>query len=66
MAQRGGVLSAHLRFAPKVLSPQITPGSADVLLSFAAAEATHAASRRAGADEYRPSGATAEEAAGAA
>ena len=43
MAQRGGLVSPHLRFAPKVLSPQITPGSADVLLSFAAAEAMRCA-----------------------
>ena len=34
MAQRGGVVSSHLRFGPKVLSPQITPGTADVLLGF--------------------------------
>jgi len=39
MAQRGGVVSSHLRFGPKVLSPQITPGSADLLLAFEAAEA---------------------------
>lgn len=39
MAQRGGVVSSHLRFGPKVLSPQIAPGSADVLLGFEAAEA---------------------------
>lgn len=38
MAQRGGVVSSHLRFGPRVLSPQITPGSADVLLGFEAAE----------------------------
>ena len=37
MAQRGGVVSSHLRFGAKVLSPQITPGSADVLLGFEAA-----------------------------
>jgi indolepyruvate ferredoxin oxidoreductase beta subunit len=37
MAQRGGV-SSHLRFGPKVLSPQIAPGTADVLLAFEAAE----------------------------
>ena len=37
MAQRGGVVSSHLRFGTKVLSPQITPGSADVLLGFEAA-----------------------------
>lgn len=39
MAQRGGVVSSHLRFGAKVLSPPITPGSADVLLGFEAAEA---------------------------
>ncbi|MBI4741791.1 MAG: indolepyruvate oxidoreductase subunit beta [Betaproteobacteria bacterium] len=38
MAQRGGVVSSHLRFGPRVLSPQITPGSADVLLGFEASE----------------------------
>ena len=38
MAQRGGVVSSHLRFGPKVLSPQITPGTADILLGFEAAE----------------------------
>ncbi len=39
MAQRGGVVSSHLRFGSKVLSPQITPGSADLLLAFESAEA---------------------------
>src|SRR5574343_571444 len=38
MAQRGGVVSSHLRFGPKVLSPQIAPGTADVLLAVEAAE----------------------------
>lgn len=38
MAQRGGVVSSHLRFGEKVLSPQITPGQADILLGFEAAE----------------------------
>ncbi len=38
MAQRGGVVSSHLRFGPRVLSPQITPGTAHVLLGFEAAE----------------------------
>ena len=38
MAQRGGVVSSHLRFGPKVLSPQIAPGEAHVLLAFEAAE----------------------------
>ena len=39
MAQRGGVVSSHLRFGPQVLSPQITSGTADLLLAFEAAEA---------------------------
>ena len=39
MSQRGGVVTSHLRFGPKVLSPQIAPGTADVLLGFEAAEA---------------------------
>jgi indolepyruvate ferredoxin oxidoreductase beta subunit len=39
MAQRGGVVSSHLRFGKKVLSPQITAGTADLLLAFEAAEA---------------------------
>lgn len=38
MAQRGGVVSSHLRFGPKVLSPQIAPGEADILLGFEPAE----------------------------
>lgn len=38
MAQRGGVVSSHLRFGPKVLSPQIMPGTADLLVAFEAAE----------------------------
>lgn len=39
MAQRGGMVSSHLRFGPKVLSPAIAAGSADMLLAFEAAEA---------------------------
>ena len=39
MAQRGGVVTSHLRFGPKVLSPQIAPGEADILLAFEPAEA---------------------------
>ena len=39
MAQRGGVVSSHLRFGTRVLTPQIAPGAADVLLGFEAAEA---------------------------
>ena len=38
MAQRGGVVSSHLRFGTKVLSPQIAVGQADILLGFEAAE----------------------------
>ncbi len=38
MAQRGGVVSSHLRFGPRVLSPQISPGEAHILLGFEAAE----------------------------
>ncbi len=39
MSQRGGVVTSHLRFGPRVLSPQIEPGTAHVLLGFEAAEA---------------------------
>ncbi len=39
MSQRGGVVSSHVRFGPKVLSPEIAPGEADVLVGFEAAEA---------------------------
>ena len=38
MAQRGGVVSSHLRFGKKVYSPQIGTGGADILLGFEAAE----------------------------
>lgn len=38
MAQRGGVVTSHLRFGPKVFSPAIPPGQADVLLAFELAE----------------------------
>lgn len=38
MAQRGGVVSSHLRFGPKVLSPQIMAGTADLLVGFESAE----------------------------
>lgn len=44
MAQRGGVVTSHLRFGPKVLSPQITSGEADILLAFEPAEAARWAS----------------------
>ena len=39
MAQRGGVVSSHLRFGKKVLSPQIAPGEADLIVGFESAEA---------------------------
>ena len=39
MAQRGGVVSSHVRFGRKVYSPKITPGTADILVGFEAAEA---------------------------
>lgn len=39
MAQRGGVVTSHLRFGPRVLSPQIMPGTADLLVGFESAEA---------------------------
>ena len=39
MAQRGGVVTSHLRFGHRVLSPQIAPGTADILLAFEPAEA---------------------------
>ncbi|MCW9034042.1 MAG: indolepyruvate oxidoreductase subunit beta [Rhodospirillales bacterium] len=39
MAQRGGVVTSHVRFGPKVLSPTINPGEADILLGFEPAEA---------------------------
>ena len=38
MSQRGGVVVSHLRFGAKVLSPQIAPGEADLLVGFEAAE----------------------------
>ncbi len=39
MAQRGGVVSSHVRYGAKVASPLITKGDADILLSFELAEA---------------------------
>lgn len=39
MAQRGGVVSSHVRFGNRVSSPLIPKGEADVLLSFELAEA---------------------------
>jgi indolepyruvate ferredoxin oxidoreductase, beta subunit len=39
MSQRGGVVSSHVRFGPRVLAPEISPGEADILVGFEAAEA---------------------------
>jgi indolepyruvate ferredoxin oxidoreductase, beta subunit len=39
MAQRGGSVTSHVRFGPKVYSPTIEPGTADVLISFELLEA---------------------------
>lgn len=39
MAQRGGCVTSHLRFGDRVYSALITPGTADVLLSFEQVEA---------------------------
>ena len=38
MAQRGGVVSSHVRFARRVYSPLIAKGTADVILSFEKSE----------------------------
>ena len=42
MSQRGGVVSSHVKIAPKVYSPVIHRGLADVLMSFEQAEALRA------------------------
>jgi len=39
MAQRGGVVTSHVRFGDRVLSPAIPPGEADLLVGFEPAEA---------------------------
>jgi indolepyruvate ferredoxin oxidoreductase beta subunit len=39
MAQRGGVVTSHLRFGTRVLAPAIPDGEADLLIGFEAAEA---------------------------
>lgn len=39
MSQRGGSVTSHFRFGDKVWSPLVTPGTADILLSFEALEA---------------------------
>jgi indolepyruvate ferredoxin oxidoreductase beta subunit len=39
MAQRGGMVTSHIRFGKRVLSPSIVPGTADILVGFEVAEA---------------------------
>jgi indolepyruvate ferredoxin oxidoreductase beta subunit len=39
MSQRGGVVSSHVRFGPKIYSPEIARGDADILVALEAAEA---------------------------
>ena len=39
MAQRGGSVTTHLRYGPRVFSPLIEPGTADLLLAFEKVEA---------------------------
>jgi len=39
MAQRGGAVTTHLRYGPKVFSPLIEPGTADLLVAFEKLEA---------------------------
>jgi indolepyruvate ferredoxin oxidoreductase beta subunit len=39
MAQRGGAVTTHLRFGPKVYSPLIEPGTTDLLIAFEKMEA---------------------------
>ena len=39
MAQRGGAVTTHLRYGPKVYSPLIEPGTADLLIAFEKLEA---------------------------
>ena len=39
MAQRGGVVTSHVRFGDKVLSPSIPAGETDILVGFEPAEA---------------------------
>ncbi|MBD3257964.1 indolepyruvate oxidoreductase subunit beta, partial [candidate division GN15 bacterium] len=42
MSQRGGVVSSHVKLAPKVYSPTIEHGQADFLISFEQAEGLRA------------------------
>ncbi len=50
MAQRGGVVTSHVRIGPRVLSPVIAPGTVDVLAAFEVAEALR------WCDQVRPGG----------
>jgi indolepyruvate ferredoxin oxidoreductase beta subunit len=50
MAQRGGVVTSHVRFGKKVWSPVITQGTADLLVAFEVAEGSR------WADHLRPGG----------
>jgi indolepyruvate ferredoxin oxidoreductase, beta subunit len=42
MSQRGGVVTSHVRFGEKIMSPSIPAGEADILLGFEPAEAMRA------------------------
>lgn len=42
MSQRGGIVSSHIKLAPKVYSPTIQHGTADVLMAFEQAEGLRA------------------------
>ena len=42
MSQRGGVVSSHVKFGPKVYSPTIEYGQADVVMAFEQAEGLRA------------------------
>jgi len=44
MAQRGGVVTSHVRFGEKVLSPAIPKGDADIIVGFEPAESMRWAS----------------------
>ncbi|MEI8396343.1 MAG: indolepyruvate oxidoreductase subunit beta [Rhodospirillaceae bacterium] len=50
MAQRGGVVTSHVRIGVRVLSPVIAPGAADLLIGFEIAEALR------WSDQVRPGG----------
>lgn len=52
MAQRGGVVTSHVRFGERILSPAIPAGEADILLGFEPAEALRWCTN------LRPTGAT--------